>query len=398
MGKPTFDVARARRDTPGCTRVLHFNNAGAALMPTPVVESLIAHLQLEASVGGYEAAELAHAAAERAYDAIAALIGCQRDEVAVIENATRAWDLAFYSIPFQAGDRILTCVAEYGSNYIALLQVARRSGAQVEVIPNDEHGQVSLDTLDRMLERPARLIAITHIPTNGGLVNPVAEVGRFARDAGVLYLLDSCQAVGQMPLNVDTIGCDMLSATGRKYLRGPRGTGFLYVRRQVLERIEPVFLDLHSARWTASDAYRVRSDARRFENWESYVAGKIGLGVAVDYAMSWGLESIAARIQSLADSLRRGLAEIPRVRVHDQGAVKCGIVSFTVEGMDCKLIQQALARHHMNVSVSTVEATRLDMEARRLESLVRASVHYYNTEEEVERFCDAVARISRRAG
>src|SRR5881398_3739007 len=220
-----FDLQRVRQDTPGCDHVLHFNSAGASLMPRPVLDATIAHLQLEAQIGGYEAAEQAYDDIEHVYDAAATLINCSRDEIAVIENATRAWDMAFYSIPFKPGDRILTAMGEYASNYIAFLQIAQKTGARVEAIPNDAYGQVSLDALRQAIDERVKLIAITHVPTNGGLVNPVA-------------------AIGQMPIDVNQIGCDMLSATSRKYLRGPRGTGFLYMRRSILEQLEPPFLDL----------------------------------------------------------------------------------------------------------------------------------------------------------
>ena len=386
-----IDVLRARRETPGCENVLHFNNAGAALMPQPVLHATMGHLQLEALVGGYEAAAQAHKAVEHVYDAAAALLGCHRGEIAVVENATRAWDMAFYAVPLGPGDRILTAVAEYASNYIAFLQVARKTGAVVEVVPNDESGMISVEALRRAIDGRVKLIAITHVPTNGGLVNPAAAVGKVARAAGVMYLLDVCQSVGQMPIDVKAIGCDMLSATGRKYLRGPRGTGFLYVRQAILERLEPPFLDLHAAQWVGRDRFEIRSDARRFENWETYYAGKIGLGVAIDYAMRWGLDAIWARVRRLAEDLRQRLRAIPGVAVRDQGVERCGIVSFDVAGQDADDIQHRLANARINVSVSRLPSTRLDMEARGLRDLVRASVHYYNTAEEIERFCTTLA-------
>ena len=389
----TFDLQRARQDTPGCENVLHFNNAGASLMPRPVLDATISHLQLEAQIGGYEAVERSQGRIERVYDAAAALIGCSRDEIATIENATRAWDMAFYSIPFSPGDRILTAVAEYASNYIAFLQIARKTGATIEVIPNDEHGQISLEALRKALDERVKLIAITHVPTNGGLVNPVIEVGKVAREAGILYLVDACQSVGQMPIDVNIIGCAMLSATGRKFLRGPRGTGFLYVRSSVLEQLEPPFLDLHAAEWVARDRYEMLPNARRFENWETNYAGKIGLGVAIDYALQWGLETLWRRIKTLAYNLRARLSTLPGVIVHDRGVTQCGIVTFSVDGKDPEEIKQRLADQHINVSVSILSSTRLDMEERGLSSLVRASVHYYNSEEEVERFCRAVGEM-----
>ena len=396
MEKTEIDVFRARQDTPGCEQVLHLNNAGAALMPRQVLDAVTGHLQLEAEIGGYEAAEAAHDEAEHVYDAVSRLIGCQRDEIAIIENATRAWDMAFYSLTFKSGDRILTSIAEYASNYIAFLQIAQRTGAVVEPIPNDENGQVSIEALQSLIDERVKLIAITHVPTNGGLVNPAIEIGNIAQQAKILYLLDACQSIGQMPIDVQAIGCDMLSATGRKYLRGPRGTGFLYVRRDLIEQLEPPFLDLHAATWVTKDRYEIRDDARRFENWETNYAGKIGLGVAVDYALAWGLEDIWARISHLANTLRTGLSHIPHVQVHDLGVQKCGIVTFTIDGWSPQEIRGKLAGQKMNVSISLLASTRLDMDGRGLTGVVRASIHYYNTEEEIKRFCDFVFDFVRR--
>ena len=397
-GRPAaeFDLARARRETPGCERVVHFNNAGASLMPRPVLEAVVDHLLLEASIGGYEAEDRQAEAVERMYSSAARLVGCAPDEIAFIENATRAWDMAFYSVRFSPGDRILTARAEYVSNYIAYMQVARRSGARVEVVPDDEHGQLSVEALRGMIDDRVKLISITHVPTHGGLVNPAAEVGRVARAAGVPFLLDACQSVGQMPLDVEEVGCDMLSTTGRKYLRGPRGTGFLYVRRELCERLEPPLLDMRAARWTAKDDFEIRPDARRFENWEQYYAGKVGLGVAIDYALGWGLELIWARVAWLAERLRERLRGLGFVTVHDLGAVRCGIVTFAVEGSPAEEVRRALAARGINVTVSLAENARLDMEDRGLDSLVRASVHYYNTEEEVETLCEVLSEQFKR--
>jgi cysteine desulfurase / selenocysteine lyase len=388
-----FDLTRARRDTPGCENVLHFNNAGAALMPRQVLDAVVNYLRLEAGVGGYEAAERSQEAVGNVYRAAAALIGCDEGEIAVVENATRAWDMVFYAFRFNPGDRILTANAEYGSNYIAYLQVCQRTGARVEVIPNDEHGQVSVEALRNMIDDRVKLISITHVPTNGGLVNPALEVGRVASEAGVPYLLDACQSVGQMPINVREIGCDMLSATGRKYLRGPRGTGVLYVRRELIEQLEPPFLDVRAAKWTARDRFEVRPDARRFENWETYYAGKVGLGVAIDYALEWGLEVIYGRVTALADGLRARLGDLRGVSVHDLGEERCGIVTFSIRGQDSEVVKHRLAEQGINTSVSKPEDTRLDAEERGLAKIVRASIHYYNSEEEVERFCQALALL-----
>lgn len=371
----------------------HFNNAGASLPPAPVLDAILGHLRREAEIGGYEAELEAQADIEHVYDALAGLLGCQSREIAVVENATRAWDMLFYALPLAPGDRILTAQCEYGSNYIAMLHRAKQTGAVIEAVPNDETGQLSVAALREMLDERVKLIAITHVPTNGGLVNPAQAVGDIARNAGILYLLDACQSAGQMPLDVTRIGCDMLTATGRKFLRGPRGTGFLYVRREIMEQLEPPFLDMQAAQWTAPAHYEIRADARRFETWETGIAAKIGLGVAVDYALAWGLEAIEERVTTLADVLRQRLGAIAGVTLRDQGRRQCGIVTFTADDVASKVIRERLALHRINVWTSPCSSTRLNMEARGLADVVRASVHYYNTEEEIETLCRAVAQL-----
>ncbi|MDI2129846.1 aminotransferase class V-fold PLP-dependent enzyme [Yinghuangia seranimata] len=388
-------VARLRADTPGCANVTHLNNAGASLQPRAVTDAVIAHLRLEAETGGYEAAAARAPEIEHTYDAIARLIGARPDEIAVVENATRAWDMAFYGLRWQPGDRILTARAEYASNAIAFLQTARRYGVQIDVVPDDETGRLSLDAMRGMLDERVKLIAITHVPTQGGLVNPAAEVGRIAREAGVTYLLDACQSVGQLPVDVDEIGCDLLSAPGRKFLRGPRGTGFLYASRRVLGLIEPPFLDLHAATWTSPDTYEIRDDARRFETWEGNYAGRIGLGVAVDYALEVGVDTIKARNDLLATRLRAALAERPGVTLRDLGSEQCAIVTFTVAGHDSRTVAKTLVDQGINVSVSIGDYAQWDLSPRGLDAVVRASVHYYNTEEEVDRLAEAIPAPTR---
>ncbi|MEQ4722069.1 aminotransferase class V-fold PLP-dependent enzyme [Nonomuraea sp. B19D2] len=382
-----IDVAAARALTPGVVKVAHFNNAGSALPSSGVLSTVIDHLRLEAEIGGYEAAAKAADRLAEVHASAAHLLNCSPDEIALVDSATRAWDLAFYAVPWQAGDRILTSKAEYASNFIAYLQVAERFGVQVDVVPNDGLGQISIDALRRMADERVRLISLTHIPTNGGLVNPAAEVGKVASDAGALFLLDACQSVGQLPIDVELIGCDLLSTTGRKYLRGPRGTGLLYVRRAALDRLDPPFLDLHGACWAAPSRYEVQPGARRFESWEYGVATRLGLGAAIDEALSWGLENIRDRVYTLAGHLREELTELPGCQVHDQGAERCGIVTFTLDGASADEVKARLGAQSINVSVSRVPSTRLDMTDRGLGELVRASVHYYNTEEEVAQLC-----------
>lgn len=394
----TIDVAAVRADTPGVRDVIHLNNAGAALAPAPVVEAVRDWVAREARLGGYEIAEREAGRVARVYDAAATLLNCAPDEIAYVENATRAWDMAFYAFDFAPGDRILTGAAEYVSNYVAFLHVARRTGARVEVVPNDEHGQLSVAALRELIDERVRLVAVTHVPTNGGLVNPAARIGAVTRASGVPFLLDACQSAGQLPLDVEEIGCDLLSLTGRKYVRGPRGTGLLYARRELAERLHPPMVDLHAAPWVARDRYELRPDARRFENWETNYAGKVGLGVAIDYALDLGLDAIWARTRALGERLRALLGPLPGVRVRDLGAERCGIVSFTVDGERPRELRGRLLARGVNTWFSETPSTRIDMEQRGLDAVMRTSVHYYNDEDELDRFVALLAEeIGRRA-
>jgi len=389
-----MDLKKLRDDTPGVDHCIHFNNAGAGLMPRPVIEAIKNHIDLEARIGGYEAKAQENERIEAAYDSIARLIGAKKSEIAFVENATVAWQLAFYSLQFAKGDRILTAEAEYAANYIAYLQMQKRTGCVIDVIPSDGQGATDPDALEKMIDDRVKLISVTWIPTNGGLVNPAREIGKVAKSHGIPYLLDACQAVGQVPVDVEDLGCDFLSATGRKFLRGPRGTGFLYVRSSLLETLEPVMLDMFGAEWTEPGVYEMRPDARRFETWESSLALHLGMGMAADYALGVGLEAIRDRAFTLASRLRGELENIPGVTIQDIGAEKGAIVTFSHAGFPADKIKQSLKASQINVTVSGPTSTLLDARARKLPDLVRVSPHYYNTDDELDSFLQALRSVA----
>lgn len=378
-----IDVERARAVTPGAADRIHLNNAGAALMTQGVLDATIGHLRLEAEIGGYEAADAAADRFDAVYTSVARLIGASRSEIAIVDNATAAWDLAFGSIQFDKGDTILTSEAEYATNYIMYLKTMRDRGVRVEVIPSDHTGQLDVRALERMINGSTRLISVTHVPTNGGLVNPAAEIGAVARAAGVPYLLDACQSVGQLQVDVGEIGCDFLSATGRKFLRAPRGTGFLFVRQDLLEDAEPPFVDMHGATWVERERYQLRPDARRYETWEFNYAAVLGMGVAVDEALEWGMADIEERVTHLGAALR-GKLEDAGFEVFDIGARKCAIVTTAVPGRGAEEARRLLFDKGVNVSVTGASSTRIDAEKRGLPEMLRLSPHYYNTEEELD--------------
>lgn len=391
--EPVIDLSAARAETPGCLDQAFLDSAGSSLPTTRVLETVVGHLRREAEVGGYRAAAEREAELATVPASVGRLLGCDPDLVALTDSATRAWDLFVTALPWSAGDRVLVCGTEYASNAIALLQRARIDGCVVEIVPNDDSGPVDLGALEAMLDERVRMVSLVHVPTNSGQVAPVREVVELAHRAGALVLLDACQSVGQLAVDVDELGVDALSATGRKWLRAPRGTGFLYVRREVLEGLEPASVDLRGASWTGSHDYELVPGARRFELWEYDVAARLGLKVAVDQLLDLGVADVEAAVRARADDLRRRLADLDRVTVRDVGPDLSGIVSFTVDGLRAEEVRDRLADQRVTVTISGAASTRLDMAERGLDAVVRASPHYFVSPGDVERAAEAVAGL-----
>jgi selenocysteine lyase/cysteine desulfurase len=393
-----LDLARLRADTPGCELVSHLNNAGAALSPDPVVDAVVEHLRLEARVGGYEAAAVSDGALVAAGASVARLLGVDPLDVALTQSDTASWTKAFWGLAlggwFDGGGRILVDRAAYNSHYLSLLQAQDSFGVTIEAVESTADGSLDLDELDRRLDSDVRMVTATHVGTHRGLVNPVAEVGLRARSAGVPLFLDACQSAGQLVMDLPAIGCDVATGTGRKWLRGPRGTGWLFVAPEWSERMCPPGIDGRSATWVDERRYELAERARRFDEFETSYAARLGLGVAVDYALAIGIPLIAERINQLAEGLRSALVEIG-ADVHDGGTRRSGIVTFTVPSHDCSSVQESLAATGINVSVTEAPWARLDMEQRGLSAAVRASPHAYNSEEEIQQLVEHVGHLIR---
>ena len=379
-----IDIEKIRAETPGIEFSTHLNACGASLMPQSVVDVIVEHTQLEALMGGYEAESKKIDGLNKIYDTVAEHIGASSREIALMENATVAWSHAFYALPLKSGSRILTSEAEYAANYVAFLQRAKRDNIKIDIIPSDQNGTLDVNALEAMVDERVGLIAISWIPTNGGLVNPAENVGQVAKKHNIPYLLDACQVAGQMPINVNKIGCDFLSATGRKFLRGPRGTGFLYIKEKWLSTIEPAMIDHFGAPWVKKNVYELREDARRFETWENSYALRAGLGEAIKYAEEIGIDLIHERVQLLAKLNRELLSEIENIQLRDIGIKQCGIISFSIEEKnDPKKIVDQMSEAGFAIGLVDPESTLIDSEKRNLPTLLRMAPHYYNTEDEI---------------
>jgi selenocysteine lyase/cysteine desulfurase len=385
-----------RADTPGCSRRTHLNNAGAAFMPTPVISSIVAHLEREANLGGYEAADACAAGIERCYADLAHLMNSAAHNVALVANATTGFVQALSTIDFEPGDAIVTSRCDYTSNQIQYLALKRRLGVSVLHAADLPEGGVDPDSVRHLLrQHRCRLVAISWVPTNSGLVQDVESVGRACREFDVPYLIDACQAAGQMPIDVTQLGCDYLSFTARKFLRGPRGTGALYVSDAALQRGDyPLFVDMRGARWSADDQFEIERSARRFEYWEFPYALVLGHGAAVRYALDVGIETAQARSWELAAETRSRLESIAGVRVLDRGRRRCAIVTATVHGWDAANVVEQLAARGINTSTSLREYGIFDFDDKGIDSAVRISPHYYNTKDEIEQLAEALAELA----
>lgn len=380
-----IDVKKVSADTPGCSGSgIFLDSAGSSLPPRQVVDTVIGHLRREAEVGGYRAAQERSEDLESGYSVFSQILGCAPEEIAFTDSATRSWLSVFHSIPLSAGDRVLITEIEYAGNAIPILRRAESVGASVEVIPSDPSGEVSLKALRELLDERVKLVSLVHAPTNGGLLTSVREAAAAAREAGAYVLLDACQTIGQVPCRVADLGVDFITGTGRKWVRGPRGTGFLYARRETLDKLTRDNVDLRGGSWTASDRTVVRDDAKLFELWETSVADRLGLIAAGRYMLDLGIENINASVQSISGRLRDGLKKIEGVEVNDLGEQHSGIVSFSVEGVPSDTVVQLLREKDVTVTLSRRPSTLIDMSRRGLRKIVRASPHYFVSPEQVD--------------
>jgi cysteine desulfurase/selenocysteine lyase len=387
------EILGFRSETKGTAGRIHFNNAGASMPPAVVVDTICSYLNEEAVIGGYETEFKYKAQLENTYASIAKLINAEKEEIAIVENASTAWILAFYGVSFEPGDEIITCEMEYVTNLIGLLHAEKTQGISIRVIPNDEDGNFSMEAFRNAISSKTKLIAMTQIPSTAGGMIPVVEIGTVAREKNILYLVDACQSAGQVPIDVKEMNCDMLSVTGRKYLRAPRGTGFLYVRKEVQDKLRMLFMDGFSVQQVSEHDFKPRDDARRFELYEKNRALVLGLGKAVDYALDIGVDRIWERIKHLSSMMRNLLENIDGVTVHDKGTHQCGIITFSINGMETAIVKSALAEKNINVSVGLAKSTLYYMNRNHLMAVVRASVHYYNTEDEIIKCCEEITKL-----
>src|SRR6266404_2870403 len=392
------DIQQLRQDTPGCEHCVHFDNASAGLMPRPVLDTMVGHLNRESRFGGYQSADDAADAVLDVYALVARLTGALPRNIALVENATAAFFQALSGFDFEPGDIIVTTRNDYISNQLAYLSLAQRRGVEVRRAADLESGGADPHSVRELLRDPrVRLLAVTWVPTNSGLMQPVEALGEVAEAAGVPYLVDGCQAVGQIPVDVATLRCDFFSGAARKFLRGPRGIGFLYVSDRALQRDDfPLYIDMRGADWVSADSFAPASDARRFENWEFAYSLVLGLGEAARYALEVGVERGGRRARELAATLRSKLSGLSGIRVLDSGKELAAIVTIETAGWDARELSKLLRTRGINSSASLRAYAVIDMDEKRAATALRLSPHYYNTEEEIDRVVEELKTVTAR--
>jgi selenocysteine lyase/cysteine desulfurase len=390
-----MNIKELRSETKGCLTTIHFNNAGASLMPDVVLDAIKGHFDLESSIGGYEAAALRANEIEKTYHSVAKLLNTESKNIALVSNATDAYNKALSSIVFQAGDVVLTTSTDYSSNHIAFMSLQKRFGIFVTIVKNSENGQVDVAEFENVIKKTnPKLVAVTHVPTNTGLVQPVEEIGTLCQKYDILYLVDVCQSVGQLNVDVQKIKCDFASATCRKFLRGPRGAGFLYVSDKALAmNLEPLFLDMCGANWTGEKSYQTLPSARRYEYWESACALTLGMGVATDYLLEIGIENIEKRNTELRKYFIAQLHTLDGLRILDKGENLSNIITVDFEKMPNLFVKQALYKNKINTTISGLTAGLLDFKEKEVQDALRFSPHYYNTTEEIDIMIDVLKKM-----
>jgi len=393
-----MDWNTTRLDTPSCQKMIHFNNAGSSLMPDPVINEVLDYIKRENEIGGYELMFQESARFTQVYESIAELINAGSDEIALFENATRAFQALIYGLNFKPGDIILTSSSEYISNYLSFLHLKKTKGVQIIHLKEDEHGQTSIEDFKQKCKelKNIKLVSLCHIPTQSGLINLAKEFGEVARDEGIFYFLDTTQSVGHLHIDVEEIGCDAIVGTGRKYLRGPRGTGFLYVKKSKQSGIDNYIVDNLSAVLVDSNNYKEVDDLKGKETWEKNYALIVGLGKACEYALKIGTKNIESRCLELGSQFREKLSRIPNVKVQDPGLHQSALVTFSVENYSSEFLCEKLFENKANTTWVPEARALLDFKPRGISDVVRASLHYFNSADEIDKFIDLLKSLIKK--
>ena len=393
-----FDAAVFRAETPGATTIVHLNAAGAGLPPRVVTETVIDHLAREASIGPHWAAAKAQDRLNGVRAAVADLLQCRPHNVAFGGSAGLMWAMAFLAMPMKRRSRVLVARSEWAGNILNLMKRRLDDAIEIETMPVDERtGRIDVERVAALIDERTAAICLPLVASGSGVRQPVELIAALPRPDDCLLFVDAAQAVGRMPVGMAKTGADVLVAPSRKWLRGPRGEAIMALSDRALERIgDPPVLSQAGSSWTSIDNYTTRTDARRFETYEFSVASRLGLGAAIEHGLRHGIENIRSVIRARITRIHAGLTAIPGVTIFEENAAEPAFLTFTTDALLPAELNDYLAEANIAAAVVDRDYARADLEARGLAAVNRVAPHAYSSEEDVDRFLDAVSAASRR--
>ncbi|MBA5777328.1 aminotransferase class V-fold PLP-dependent enzyme [Stappia sp. F7233] len=380
-----------RQGIPHVDDFIHLNNAAGSLADQRVHDAIKAHLELEARSGSTEAMNAVSSKLEQLYSAVAAFVGGTADQMLVADSHTNAWQRPFLAVDLKPGDVVLVGSSEWGGNLSMIHHTCRRTGASYKVVPDDASGRMDLRTFESALkDKRVKLVCTTWVAATSGQVNPVEEIGELMRQTEALHFVDGAQAIGQFPVDIRNLNCDLLTVSARKFVRGPRGTGFAWISKRFLNEYKPLGVDQFAAPWE-NDAPHLRGDARRFETGESNYAARLGLLSALELILTRDISADFTVIKELAAQARARLSSTEGITVLEGNEGSCGLVTFLADGVAPAKIAADLRQSRINISAPTTRYGPLYMAARGWNAINRLSPHAFNTADEIDKACDAIA-------
>jgi cysteine desulfurase / selenocysteine lyase len=376
----------------------YLNNAGAGIMSTKTYEVIINYLKLEREIGAYHAAAKSKTLSDNFYINAAKLINANSpSEIAYMDSASRGWNMIVYGTPLKKGDTILTLSSEFGTNLITLFNYAKLNDFKVCVIKCDINGSFLIEEIENKLKEGAKLIAISHAVAHGSIINPVEEIGKLAKKYGAYYIVDGCQTVGQIKVDVQSIQCDAYMTTGRKWLCGPRGTGFLYVKSS--SQMRTTQLDLASADLIFDDnlnliRIEVRNDAKQFELWEKSFANLLGLSSAIEECLESKIEVISVKIQELSNKLRFAASSNENIKLIGKTISLSGILGFYLDDYSKEsYVQNEFDKFDLRISTMSDWDCPMHFPKNGANKIFRLSPHFYTDNDTIEKACEIISKI-----
>lgn len=360
---------------------INFNNAGSSKNSNKVIKTIIAYLEEEQKLGGYLAAKLNRPKILNFYRVFSKLIKCKKSEISFLPSSTYGWNFFLNSISFKKNDNVIIFENEYGNNFISLL---KKKNLKIKVSKLSHDGQVCFESLKENIDRNTKLVSVCHISSQCGNLIDVQKVGKIVKEINrnTLFLVDACQSIGQIDINVRKINCDVMIGSGRKYLRGPRGTGFIFIKDDLKKNLSPIISDSFSCKIV--NMKKIIYKKNYFETFEYSPALLLGLTEAIENIHSIGIKKIQKKIKKLSLYFRLKVRKLNGVIIFENECLISGINTIIINGFSTKEVLDYLLKKKILCSISDNKTSYHFFKTRKRKSLLRLSFHYYNDFKEID--------------